>query len=295
MALSPKIFRFGVKAVIPYDRETKIPIGFSEVIASGGLDLTGEMITLQGGSNRYPYDTAHGFIEPKVSVTMKELPSWVYTLMLGVTPTVTDVSDKGKVENVQNEKGTSLFADGGKVFTGVVVKTDGDLKFGRYTVKLQAAGKIEVYAATDVDAGAGAKANRLTLFDDMLKIHDGQLDLADSTDIDLDNLGVTLEVGSTISDGVVGDTFSFDIIPKADYFREVTLGRNTDSFPAFGMYFVSENIQASSLCLIDCFKCKANGFPQTLSEKAWGESELTIMPVIDGANGLCKITDIVRN
>ena len=66
-------------------------------------------------------------------------------------------------------------------------------------------------------------------------------------------------------------------------------------FPVFGMYAVSENIRGSSLCLIDCFKCKANGLPQAFNEKSWSESELSIMPLIDGNRGVAKITDLVRN
>lgn len=293
--LSPKVFRFGCKGIIAYDRETYKPIGFAEVVASGGLELTGEMVSLQGGSNRYTYDNAHGYIEPKMTVTVKEFPSWMYTLMLGVTPTLEDLAgDKknGGVINIQNRKGTSLYSDGGNVFTGVTVTSSPDLKIGRYTVELVEAGKIAVYAQSDVDAGEGSTV--LTLFSDRLKIHDDTLTLSDSTNIPLPQIGVSLTVGSDVSGAVVGDTFTFEVLPKAKYIRRVTLGKNSDRFPVFGMYFITENTKGSSLMMLDCFKCKANGLSQVSSEKSWSETELSIMPVIDGNRGVCEIVDTIR-
>lgn len=289
--LSPKVFRFGIKGIIPYDRDTYKPLGFAEVISSGGLELTGEMVSLQGGSNRYNWESAHGFIEPKATVGLKELPSWVYSLMLGVTPEVEDVSDAGKVVNITNRKGTP-FATDGDIFTGVTISDGTELKFGTYTVEITAADAVTVYAATDVDAGEGKVP--LKLQNDILRINADTLELKASTNIELTQLGVTLAVGTDISGAVIGDTFTFEILPKADYLRRVTIGRSSDKFPVFGMYFVSENIENASLCLINCFKCKANGFPQTMTEKSWAESELTIMPVIDGSRGVCEVIDIIR-
>lgn len=294
MTLSPKASRFGVKAIIPYDRDTLVPYGFSEIIASGGLDLVGEMISLHGGSNRYSYDVAHGYIEPKVTFTTKEFPSWMYTLMLGVEPTVTDVKDAGVVQNIENRKGTSLQSD--DAITGITVTTNSNLKFGRYTVQATAANMIDIYAtSSDVDAGEGAVASFLTLFSDKLKITKSPLELADGKNIEVSQLGITLEVAASISGVTVGDTFTFDIVPRADYFRRVTIGKNTDKFPVFGMFTVSENVKGSSLTLIECYKCKANGLPQNFNEKSYSESELTIMPVVDGVRGLGEITDIIRN
>lgn len=127
-----------------------------------------------------------------------------------------------------------------------------------------------------------------------MRINQEPLELKDSTAIPVPQLGVTISVGSDVSTANIGDTFSFDIFPKASYTRTLTIGKNTDTFPVFGMYFISEKSDGSALRMIDAFKCKANGFPQTLSEKAWGESELSIMPTIDGANGVCRIIDIIR-
>ena len=291
--LSPKNTRFGVKAIVPYNREDKVPYGFSEVIASGGLDLTGEMISLHGGSNRYSYDAAHGFIEPKMSVTTKEFPSWLFQLMLGTTPTVTDIKGGGVVQNIENRKGTSLQSD--DAITGISIDTNANLKVGRYTVKAVTATTIDIFASSDVDAGEGATSSFLTLFSDQLKINKAPLEIADGKNIEITQLGITLEVAASVSGIMVGDTFTFDIFPKADYFREVTIGKNTDKFPVFGMYVISENIKGTALCIIDCFKCKANGLPQTFTEKSWSESELSIMPLIDGTEGVAKIVDIIRN
>lgn len=290
---SPKVLRFGIKAVAPYNRETRVPYGVSEVVASGGLELAGEMVSLHGGGNRYSYDAAHGFIEPKMSITTKEFPSWLYTLMLGAAPETTDVKDSGIVRNIMNRKGTSLQSD--DAITGVTVTTNANLKFGRYTVVATSATTIDIYAATDVDAGEGAKASFLALFDDQLKITKSSLDLQDGKNLEIATLGVTLEVAASVSGVTQGDSFTFDIVPKADYFREVTIGKNTDGFPVFGMYAISENIKGSALCLIDCFKCKANGLPMAFNEKSWGESELSIMPLIDGDLGVASITDLIRN
>ena len=291
--LSPKILRFGIKAIVPYSRETGRPFGFAEVVSSGGLELSGEMVTLHGGSNRYSYDSAHGYIEPKMTVNVKEFPSWLYNLMLGATPSTIDVSAEGQVRNINNRKGTSLQSTSAVTGVSVLATKNADLKFGRYAVVAKTATTLEVFASSDVDAGEGATT--LTLQNDFLKIHETDYALANNTDIEIPELGVQLDVGADVSDVVVGDSFTFDILPKAKYAREVTIGKNTDKFPVFGVYAFSENIKGTSLTMINCFKCKANGLPQAFNEKSWSESELSIMPLIDGANGVAEITDIVRD
>ena len=290
--VSPKATRFGVKGIIPYDRATRTPLGFAEIVSSGGLDLAGEMVALHGGSNRYAYDAAHGYIEANMSLTVKEFPSFLFTLMLGATPKTTDVSDAGIVRSFANKKGTSIIS--ATTFKGIKV-TDGknaDLKFGIYTVVVDDNKKLNVYISSDVDAGVGTP---LVIQDDILRVNSEALTPADG--LALENLGVEFEgvdSGFDAADFNAGDTATFEVVPKAKYFRDVTIGRNTDLFPSFGMYCISESISDTSLCLIDAFKCKANGLPQGLSEKSWSESELTIMPLIDGQLGVARILDIVR-
>ena len=255
------------------------------------------MVTLQGGSNRYAYDAAHGFIEAKVTVTLKENPSWIYSLMLGATPTNLTKEKTGVVRNFQNKKGTSIISSTTfKSGDDGIIVTDGQkgqLKFGTYTIVVDSANKLNIYISSDVD---GARGTAIVLQDDFLRVNTEALTPAD--DLTVDNLGITFKTVDSGFDAATfkpGDSATFEIIPEVDYFREVVIGRNTDTFPAFGLYCISENIQASSLTLIDCYKCKANGLPQAFAEKAWAESELSIMALIDGQNGVAKITDLIRN
>ena len=291
--MDPKIFHFGVKSIAPYDRATGKPLGFAEVVGSGGLELAGEMVTLQGGSNRYPYENAHGFIEPKITVNCKEFPSWLYSLVLGATPTNPAIGS-GLVRNIENTKGTTLQSDA--AINGVTISTPGEVKFGKYTVVFNAAGpSVDVFISSDVDSSRGAMP--LALYDNFLKINENPLMLAQDNDIVIPNIGTTLGVAAAadfdLANAADGDAFTFELVPQSEYFREVIIGRNEDAFPVFGLYMYAEKVQGGATMFIDCYKVRANGLPHTLTEKAWSESEISFMPVQDGARGVARIQDLV--
>lgn len=346
MALSPRISRFSIKGVAPYDRATGIPYGVAEVIGSGGLDLTGEMVSLQGGASRYPWNNAHGYVEPKMTINFKEFHNFLYQLCLGVTPTSKDATE-GLIENFKNIGEGNTLAN---IYSGATIGDKANLKYGTYTGKITTtittlakgtseefdagdklyfdstndvltktstnnefrgyatedaamsanmakvtSGELNVYASTDIDAQRGTV---LTLFDDFLRINEDPIVIQDGTNVALEQIGVSLTAltsagGFDLNAVTNGSTFSFDIIPPSTYYREVIIGKSSDTFPEFGMYMYAERGEGYSAMFIDAFKCKANGLPMNLTEKSWQESEISIMPVTDGARGVCRVVDII--
>lgn len=297
MAIDPKIIHFGIKQIAPYDLKTGIPYGFADVIGSGGVELSGEVVTLQGGANRFPWQNAHGFIEPKVTVNIKEFPSFFYNIMLGATPTLLEAAN-GLVHGEENVTGTSAYGAAGSI-TSVDIKTAADLKFGRYLVVIvdnagdgNDARGVNIYASGDIDAGLGS--NELLLFDNFLRITENPIELTDGGKIDVPQLGIALTAAADVdASGLeVGDSFRFEIVPATEFAREVIIGLPNQSFLDFGMYMFAERGGGLSTMFIDCYKCKGNGFSHTLTEKAYSESEVTIMPVQDGRRGVCRFVDI---
>ena len=192
--LDPKIISFGIKSIAAYDRKTKVPFGFAEVIGSGGIDLTGEVATLQGGASRFPWQNAHGFIEPKITVAMKEFPSFFYNLALGAKPVITRDNEAGLVRDIKNVTGTSLFGDS-KFITGITIADKTNLKFGKYTAVMNDMDQLNIYASGDIDAGVGSE--ELRLYDNFLRINENPLAVASSSggsdnDISVEPLGISL-------------------------------------------------------------------------------------------------------
>lgn len=297
MARELKQIMFGIKAIVPYNRQTLKPYGIAEVVGSGGLDLTGEVIALQGGSSRYPWQNAHGFIEPKITINFKEFPSFLYNIALGVTPEIKAAAD-GLIENTANVVGSGLFSATGKIIREINITDKSNLKFGKYIVQYNAGGpSIDVFASSDIDAGLGNSP--LTLFDDFLKINEMPIDVAQGADIAIPQLGVTLDVATTAEgfDATAaddGDSFAFEIIPPSDFYRDVVIGKAQDLFPDFGLYMFAEKGGDLSALFIDAFKCKMNGLPHTLTEKAYSEGEVTIMPARDGDRGVARFISLIR-
>ena len=300
MAREGKKITFGVKAIAPYYRSGpnrgKV-YGMAEVVGSGGLDLTGEVLALQGGASRYAWEIAHGFTEAQMTINFKERPTFLYEVALGVTPTIKSASD-GLIENIANVQGTGLFDATGKLIRSVDISDKGNLKFGKYVVQYNAGGpSVDVFANGNIDAGLGNVP--LELFDDFLKINEMPFAVAQGQDIVIPQLGVTLDVATTAegfdaTSAEDGDSFAFELIPPSVAYRDTVIGRAQDKFPDFGLYMFGEKGGELSALFIDVFKCKMNGLPHVLTEKAYTESEVTIMAARDGDRGVARMIDLVR-
>ena len=347
MSLEPNITRFGTHIFVPYSRGDGVPFGFSRIIGSGGLDLSGEIVTLQGGSSRYPWANAHGFIEPKMAVSFKEAPSWLPRLSLGTAPVIIDAS-AALVRNIMNERG-SLFEAGGNFFNSITISDEGNAKFGKYTIRVkkvtetrdkdnsdiaigvkvyvdssgdvtttsvgttflgyanEAAGAsateveiniptFNVHISSDIDAREGS--NILTLFDDLLRINDEPIPMEDGANTVISVAGITVSIetvanGFDVNDFNNGDSFSFELIPTAEFYRETIIGRPSDDFPEFGAYMLTEK-SGGRFTYIDAYRCKMNGMPMSITEKTFAESEISIMLIADGDRGICKMVDLVK-
>ena len=83
MGLSePRVF-FGVHSIAPYSRTTGEFFGIAKVLATSTLSFTGELIKLNGGSNKWPFAIEDGLLSAEISLGLKEYPNFVFELFLG--------------------------------------------------------------------------------------------------------------------------------------------------------------------------------------------------------------------
>lgn len=287
---------FGIQAIVAYDRKTGIPYGMAEVVGSGGIDFSGEVLPLQGGASRFAWQNAIGFTESKITINLKEYPSFLYNLALGATPTISDATN-GLVQGIANKVGTGLFDAAGKLVRAVSITDKANLKYGKYIAVYNSGGpSLDIYASGSIDRRLGIP---IEFFGDTLKITETPLAVAQGADIAVPQLGITLDIATTAEsfDATAandGDSFEFEIVPPAEYFREIVIGRNEAVAPAFGVYMYGERGDDLSAIVIDAFKCKMNGLPHNLTEKSYSESEVTIMPALDGDRGIARFINIIR-
>ena len=87
MSLSEPRAIFGVHSVSPYDRDTGEFKGILKVLGSSTVTLAGELIKLNGGSNKYAWAVEQGLISAETTLKTREYPNFLYELFLGKIPT----------------------------------------------------------------------------------------------------------------------------------------------------------------------------------------------------------------
>ena len=156
---------------------------------------------------------------------------------------------------------------------------------------------VNVFATTNIDQRRGAALEFADA--DLLKLNSEPLALAGSTDsapgTEIENAGVRLNtVASANFDTTnveVGDRMEFFVVPKTEEFNKTLISNRTKD-QAFGMILYSESQDAGRSLMIDVYRCKAIGLNHALNEKAWDETELSVMPFIDGNGDFGTIYDM---
>ena len=284
----PKRTFFSVGGAVCYNRTTKLPLGKIDIVSGSSLELTGELVSLKGGPNPYSWNVAKGYVEPKITLNCKEKPTFLYDLVLGVKSEKSKNSD-GMISDIMNVVGSSLQGD--DTITGVTVLEKDNLKFGRYVVVAVSATTFDVYLSTNIDQRRGMA---LTFNDaNLLKLNSTPYELADGKNVDITELGITLEVAASVdtTDVAAGNSFEFFVVPPTEEFNKTRVSNRIQDI-SFGMYLYSESVDSGRSLIIDVFRCKALGITHALAEKAWDETELNIMPYVDGDGNLCDIYDI---
>lgn len=284
MALSKPRTLFGIHEVVIYHQDSAIPYGTLRVLAGSTISLAGELVPLTGGSSRYIWDSQDGNITAEMSLKPKEIPNFLFRVLLGKTPTevLADPGNAGPLANVLN---TSVFdATTGIASVGVKSGSEDDLKFGKYTIVCVTPTTVDVYARSSIDFLRGTDKEYV---DDSLKITSTPLTITTSVAVEVPDFGVELTGGSGTIAMVAGDTAEFDINPPSIEQMDVRVGELGACIPEFGAMVSAQKQADGSMWLFDCFRVKAQGFPFGMEEKAYNEAEITAMLMYDSVkNGV---------
>lgn len=275
MGLSEQRTVFGIHSMTPFDRDTGEYKGILKVLASSTITLTGELIKLNGGSNKYPWATEQGLITAEMTLKVREYPNFLYELFLGKAPT-TSPAAAADASGFANVKGLTVL----DAVTGIAtlsVLTPLDVKSGKYIVKVVSPTTVDVFVSSDVDFGRGAD---LDYEDDLLKITSVPLLITTGAPILIPGTGIELNGGSGVILMVVGDTAKFKAQPGGDQ-TVVRVGAVADVFPEFGSLVLAKKRSTDEIFEIEVFKCVGSGLPQMFEENAWSEAEIKVECLYD--------------
>lgn len=294
MSLSePRVF-FGVHSVAPYSRSTGLPFGIAKVLASSSLAVSGELVKLNGGSNKWPWAIEDGLLTAEISLNFREYPDFAFELFLGKAPTVNAAEASGSATALTNKNGVSTVdATTGIATVGVKAGSEADLKFTSFIVKVVSPTTVDVYATSDLDFARGADKE---FENDALKITASPLTIVASTPVEVPGYGVELTGGSGAIAMVADDTAEFSVRPPNTKSTDVVIGATTDFRPEFGMIAMAAQRSDGSMVEFDMYRCKAVGLPIGLNENAFSEAEVTAEAFYDSVkNAVFKMRHVIAS
>jgi len=167
MALSAPRSIFGIHSVSPYSRTDGTFYGELRVLENSSIGLTSELISLQGGSNKFDWSTEVGSFTSEMSLSFSEYPDFVFELFAGNAPTANAAESNGSVTTLTDKLGTVVNATTGIASIGILSGSEADLKFGKYVVKVISGTTVDVFFSSDLDIGRGTDG---TMQNDLLKV-----------------------------------------------------------------------------------------------------------------------------
>lgn len=273
MSLSDPRIIFGVHSVSPYSRQTGEFYGILRVLGGSSLSLSGELIKLNGGSNKYPWAIEDGTITAEMSLKVKEYPDFLFELFLGKAPTAVGADTAGVVSTPVNKVGTSIIAATGLASISVIPTTGAaNLKFGKYVLKYLSATTLNVYVSTNIDFARGTDEDYDS--DALLTQVSGAVSTGGNTD--LATLGLRLVGGASATAFVAGDTATFEVLPPSTKSMSVSIGANSDVFPEFGAILMAKKRGNLEMMEIDAHRCKGVGLPLGFDENKFSEAEVKV-------------------
>lgn len=280
MALSnPRAF-YGIHSVAPYRRTDNTPYGILRVLGDSSLSLTGELVSLNGGSNKYPWVVEDGLITAELALTFREYPDWVFELFLGASVTANAAQATGSVSAIENVSGTSIVdAATGIDSVAATGADEADLKFATYVVKATGANTVDIFASTNVDFGQGTNAS---FEGDDLSILASDITIPDTGGtVAVADFGLTFTGGSGTIAFTTGDSAKFQVKPINTGSSDITVGASASVFPSFGAFVVAAKRGSFEMVEFDLFNVKAVGLPIGLTENAFSEASVTAQAFYD--------------
>lgn len=288
MSLSDPRIVYGVHSVAPYSRTTGLPYGIAKVLAASNFSITGELAQLFGGASKFAWAIEETNVTAELQLQVKQVEDWMFELFLGKAPTLVDTPDAtGDVTTLTSKVAGLFSATVGVASVGLKSGSTADLKFGKYIVKYVSATTVDVYCLSDVDFNRGTDKN---FENDALKITASPLTITTGAPVEIPGFGLELTGGSGTIALVAGSTATFEVLPAFSKSMSVVIGGTADTFPEFGCLMVAQQRSNGEMFEIDAYRCKGSGLPLGLTEKEFGQPEITAQAFYDSAkNGVAKI------
>lgn len=257
MARSAPRAIFGVNGCTPYSRTTGLPLGELRIVKSSSLSLSGELVDLVGGASKYPWASEEGAITAEMTLSVGELPNFMFQLFLGNAPTENTAQASGSISALTDKNGGSIVdPTNGIASVFLLASSQANLKFGKYVVKALTASTFNLYLLSGIDAGRGTDVSILT--DDMCVA--SALSFTASV-ASVPALGVSFALIGTPA-FTLGDTATFEVQPVNSASSNVRIGGlSNQSFPEFGALVYSQKRGNQEMLELDIFRCKAAGMP----------------------------------
>jgi hypothetical protein len=295
MALSDPRAIFGVHSVAPYNRTTGEFYGIAKVLDSSSIAINSELISLPGGSQKFPWAVENGPSTAEVSLSIGQYDNFLLELAYGGTATENAAEATGSVTTLTDKSGTVVDATTGIASVGVTSGDSSDLKFGKYVVKVVSGTTVDVYMSSDVDFARGTDGSYQN---DLLKITASPITIPDTGGtIALADYGIEFTGGSgTINletAGAIGDTATFSVRPPNTKSTDLTIGAATDIVPEVGMIVYSQARGNGELFEIDIYRAKLTGLPFGFTKFEWSVAEITAQAYYDSTrDGVLSIRHV---
>lgn len=288
MGLKANRIVYGIHSMAPYARIDRLPYGILTVIGGGTISFAAETEKLFGGSQKFAWAVESKTIDSTFTATVKSLPDFLFQQYLGADVSTTAASATGSIiQALTNAKGTSVVAATGIASIGIKSGSEADVKDGKYIVKAVTATTVDVYLMSNI---AFDKGTAKEYVDDSLKITATPLTIVSATPVEIPGFGLELTGGAGTIGMTVDDTATARVAAAHGGVSEITIGKNTTTFPEHGIVALSAKRSDGSLFEIDMFKAVGSGFPIALEETVFTIPELTIDLLYDPCkNAIAKI------
>lgn len=292
MALSDPRVVYGIHSVTPYNRTTGEFYGTAKVLDSSSIAVNSELISLTGGSQKFPWAVENGLSTAEISLSVSQYDNFLLELAYGKAPTANAAEASGSVSTITNKSGSSVAS----ATTGIasVTATSGDesdLKFGKYVVKVTdaASDTVTVYMSSDVDFSRGTDGE---FSNDLLAIGDVIIGDTGGTS-NLADYGLEFTGGSGTVALTDGDTATFEVRPPNSESMDVVIGGSSDVVPEIGMIIYAQQRGNGELFEIDAFRVKISGLPFGFTKNEFSTAEITAQAFYDsGKNGVMSIRHV---
>lgn len=289
MALPDRKVIFGVHSITPYDPATGLPLGdIAKVVGKLAVNLTGELIQLNGGSQNFPWRIEDGLISTETTLLLREYPEFLYQAFLGTALTKNSAESGGNVTTATNVKGTLVEATTGIASVTAESGEEANLKTGKYAIEAVDATTVNVYALSDIDFANGTD---ISYADETLKINSSPITVAGSGGTtSIPNTGLEITGGSGTVAFTAGDTLTFEVRAINTGSQEVVIGNANIQLPEIGLLCYAQKAGDNTIYELDVYRAKGAGAPIAFAEKAFSEAEIPIQAFYDsGKDGVMKV------